>query len=132
MSNDCTPEEERKESGRDDNRLETEEIAKSVHGKTGDSRLDHPIEENHKKSSTGDIGAGWKSVVEIVIGRPDGGDHVLKISTTLDSCDGSPLLTLAGQSLRSRTMSATKVRTRMAGIQPHIPKETRATTGKGV
>src|SRR5579859_1132926 len=26
---------------------------------------------------------------------------------------------------------ATKVRTRIAGIQPHIPNETRATTGKG-
>ena len=99
VSDNCAPEEEGQECRGDNDGLETEEVAKSVHGKTGDCGLDNPIEEDHKKGSTSDVGTGWKFVGEIVIGRPDSGHHVLKIATSLNSRDGRPLSSLAEQSL---------------------------------
>jgi hypothetical protein len=41
------PEEQSKESGRDDNRLKAEEVSESVHGKTRHTSLNPPVDEHH-------------------------------------------------------------------------------------
>ena len=41
------PEEQGKESGRNDNRLKAEEVSESVHGKTRYASLHNPVEEHH-------------------------------------------------------------------------------------
>jgi hypothetical protein len=94
MSDNCTPKEEGKEGGRNNDGFEAEEVAELVHGKTRDSSLDHPVQEDHEKLTASDVGARWKFVGEICVGGPDGGHHVLEIAASLNCRDGSPLSNL--------------------------------------
>lgn len=51
----------------------------------------HPIKEHHQERATGDICTCRKGVGEIRVRWPDCCDHILKISTPLNSCDCCPL-----------------------------------------
>src|SRR5579859_1736134 len=92
MGNNRSPEKQGKVSRWHNDGFEGEEVSETVHWEHRDSSLHHPIQKHHQKRTTCDVGTGGKRIRKVFVRWPDGSNHVLKISTTLNRCDCCPLI----------------------------------------